>query len=488
MVTKQHDPWLWTPSKTAYRYDEPELREGVANFNATGVFINAIEKMLDKLTISEDTPAIAAAVAIAQEYVRRIWFQDIIIDCIAEDDEADLEEDQDPQAIKDAAASFKETEAKLRSFLKLRERALETNPTHPTTNLLARHGELAATVANTAVLKHHTERIQDQTLLITQRQGHLLASWHNEINLLQATRYSDAAEEAIKALETYEEICAEFEEHRPLYTSPRAQAMDTDLTNTARGQLMEHDAEEVEFLIDDLPPNQWLMAYLYQGAVYVKHIEEPYQHPIHQDKAIEHANQITSMLKDLIPYIDEDDEDLDSTRRHITLMHCAALQMADSNLHNVKVEHLHRFLSMAWDEVHDQGRVNAVAKALTGDRPLATQRITQHFTPPKLLERYQANALMDAATQAGVPPQQLREICRRLDIDPENLWNPPPIHPEPARWFNVSEMMEWTYQSMAKARERALAVAQAMGWDQNDPRVQAHANYLDMQDEEDQLD
>ena len=482
----RNDPWLCHTSKTAFRYEPPTFWEAVANFNGTAIFLDAAENLLITLQDPPQTAAAASTVAVANEYVRRIWFQNIFLDAIADDPDPDFDEGDDPAAAKAATDSFQQSEATLGRLLELRVQALEQTPVSPDILTVAAACRQAVIAANCAVVLYHASRISDQSLPLPERQGHMLASWANEANILRAVEHSHPPPQVTDAVGILQEACHDIGQHRPFEVSAQAVAAGQGLAQTALDQLAEGHPPGVEYLIEDTDCSTWTMAYIYQGAVYVKLVPEPYQHPMDQDTAFYHASQLLALTKTLIPHLTDIPDEQDALQRKLVLQHCLDLQMIDCHLHNVTHKELQQFTKAAWNATRSHQATQSVIAALTGNRPMATARVARSQPPTTPLLNYeQEQAIVRAARNTGADDETTHEICRRLGIDPPALTT---RLPAPANWDSVAFMMDTTYQLLPDAHDTALAVALALGWDQDSDQVQEHIASLENYAEEGRLD
>ena len=477
---QQEDPWLWKPLKTAYRYEAPGFWDAIAHFNAAARFMDGVETMLESeasTEADENTIAVATAAAVAYNYVQRAWAQNMDFADMDDEDFAELNEGEDPEAARAASLGFKKTEERLTTLLARRDQALAANPVKAKPMQLARHGNNAAAAGNAAALRYHAERIEDGSLSPKERQGHVVASWVNCENLEHFLGYrpeeNQAVQQAQEALDAMWQNYYAIDVLRPYRVTDAARELGESRVTEAHGRLMENREEEVAYLIEDASTSRWLMSYQYQAAIYIKTAQEPYQHPIDRNTAIDHANHLMTVVEEDAHHLSDDDDEVQDIRKALVRQHCTAVQMAEACLHTVSEDRARDLYNMVWNYTQDHGALRAVAQAVTGNQPMAMEKLLEAYTPPMpLLTREQGTKAVNAAKRAGADENALREMCLRLDMDPETQGISSKPAPYRSSLYGLDGIIKWVCMTISEPRQTATEVVKALGGNPHGTGVQ----------------
>lgn len=474
------DPWLDHTAKTSYRNEEPEFWEGIEDFKSAAVFLDSIEEQVKTMIENQDAAGVASAVAVANNYVRRIWFRSNIIDSIAGDEDPE-DSEEEIAAAQAASKEFQNTEQRLEQLHQTREQALKDWPPE-NTDAKYQHCTTTALTANIAVAQHHIQQANDESLPPNRRMAHVISAWANKSNIAKLYRYSRAEEDLFQqAHETYLDLLYAAQgltEHTTVRISKGIKAIEMEQQVAELRWMMEQQTEETPGAMYSFEENQdgpWPMVYVYQGVLYSKLVNEPYDHPVDREIAVEHAVDMLKKLEDI--YIEEDeDQDEESaeaqyekTRGNIVREAALAMQLAECLLHSADPKSVRRMLEEVWWQTADADRVQSVTKALTKDMDMVAVHLTGGGRNRPL---HQMLREIETAHQNGADPGTLATMRWERDISwgrstPHHLKNQAPK----ASWNMVRAALHTLYDIATLTQAPAKALVEALGWEYDNPQV-----------------
>ena len=469
------DPWIWPPAKSEYRYEEPDCWEAIEDFNGAAIFLDSIEQQVKTMLAERNSAALACAVAVANDYVRRTYFRSGIVDALANDD--DLEDTKEIGAAQAANERFQETERRMDALLQTREESLRRWPPedeNPTSILCKR----AALVANAAVALHKAQRAKDETLPMERRIACITSAWANRTNLENNDRWDRLNLQQASEIQTaYEEIVTatqDLYEHTPTSISPAAKkALDDSDASSLVYRIGEECGEpKAVYDIGETPDGTWdpdrpwAMAYEYQAGLYLKLVNEPYHHPMTRETAMGHA---TDML-DTMEYLAEErpQEETDEIGGQVMEQATLAMQLAQAFLHDTKPKDVRFLLEEIWEGTKSPEAVQKVTNSLTKGMTLAAIHLTGGGKDQPL---HQMLAEIAEAQARNPDEDHVTEMCRARGIRTSLMLPHREKTRTPAPWYVLTNMLHTVYDITTTPETTAIAVVQTLGWDPDHPDV-----------------
>ena len=477
---RNQDPWITPIAKTDYRNDYPDFWEAIEDFKSAAVFLDSIEGQIKIMLENQDAAGVASAVAVAHNYVRRIWSRSSVIEAIAEDPDSDLQDkEEDLAAAQSALKEFENTEQRLIQLHQTREHTLRHwPPGTPTPNTKYQHSVTTALTANIAVVQHHVQHANDESLSPDRRMAHVISAWANGSNI---SKLSDDTGTKQDLLEQAHETCLDLlytaqdlAEHAPVQMSKGIKAREMESEIAELRWIMEQTAHTLKavYSFEENEDGPWSMVYTYQGAIYGKLVNEPYEHILDRQTAIEHAIEMVESLDDI--YVEEEEDQqsaaaqYEKIRGNIVREAALAMQLAECLLHSANPKAVRRLLEEVWHRTTDADRVESVTKALTKNMDMVATHLTgggQNRPLHQLLRE------IDTARRNGADPDILETMERERGIEPD--WMPGRLRNQgpQASWITVEVSLHNLYDIAALTEAPAKALVEALGWEYDAPQV-----------------
>ena len=256
----------------------------------------------------------------------------------------------------------------------------------------------------------------------------------------------------------------------PLMAEEVAEAMSANRYSGGRRDTLVIQVE------DDRPPEEWIFAYQYQGALHAKLLGEPYNHKIDPLVVLEHMDYVERLAYPDTRWIEPE------FRNDLQDIAARTRELAASGLHYTPDALFRMTINRMFALTGRTHAVHAVIDAMTGNRPSASRYLKNvHHLGSHLLDPDQCAAIVEAASAAGVPPTDVTELCHRLGL-PEEAMDEMDV---PQR-YQVPEELALDPVAMINrlggrlADEAAEEAAYQLGWDEE----LVHKAVLSDQDEE----
>ena len=288
-TTFQH---LLSPHQTTpIRLAEPSDMERSASIMAAAAFANQLEELHN--VESPTSPSPEALAAVMQEHAQTIGERHMPTEPPQPDDS------NDRQQLHQTAEGFSHTlgitAVLSRSAGRAIEKAGPDSQNQP--NNITKQIDAAALAGHSAALLYHIALVI-QSRNDHQRTAHALAAWTNEHALrtiIENIKNNGHIQnlkrprEALQLLNSANALIA-FGNHRPQYRSPETQAsFEPNCADRLAVQLRRSTQPNLFIHAYQPSSRRTITAYRYQGADYLKHADEPYQHQLDVTAKLNHA-------------------------------------------------------------------------------------------------------------------------------------------------------------------------------------------------------
>ena len=471
---RNKDPWTTQIAETDYREEDPDFWEAIEDFQSAAVFLDSIEQQVKILMEKQDAAGVASAAAVANNYVRRIWFRSGVIDAIAED--PDPQDNEEHTAAAQAALKeFENTEQRLVQLHETKEQTLRHWPPE-NTDAKYQHSITIALTANIAVAQHHVQHANDESLPPDRRMAHVISAWANESNMTKLSDENNGTGQDL--LKQAHETCLDL-----LYTAQDlAEHAPVQMSKGIKAREMEPEIEELRWVMQEATDTTnsvysfqenedgpWPMVYTYQGALYGKLVNEPYEHTLDRDTATEHAINMIEILDDI--YVEEESDMVhyEKVRGNIVREAALAMQLAECLLHTADPSAVRHFLEEAWRDNANADSVETITKALTKNMDAVAVHLTGAGQNRPLHEMLHE---IENARQHGADSGTLETMERERGIKQDRmprclLRSQGPI--ASSTTIKMSLYSLYTITTLTEAPAKALV--EALGWEYDDPQV-----------------
>ena len=169
--------------------------------------------------------------------------------------------------------------------------------------------------------------------------------------------------------------------------------------------------------VEGTPPEEWIFQYQYQGAIHAKQLGEPYDHEIDELAVMQHMEDIEHLAVGRLGLMNPE------FKHDVLGLAARTREMASWGLHTTPEPMLRMALSSMFELTGRTAAVHAVIDVLTGEGTSAARYLKDvYHSGSYFLQPHECQAIVEAAKNAGVPEPAITEMCHRLGLTDETMF------------------------------------------------------------------